>query len=80
MLETLITSKTRIKLLVNFFLKGDSSAHLRGLENELKESFNAVRLELNRFEKAGLLKTHIGGSKSYLKQIWNILYINKFTN
>jgi DNA-binding transcriptional ArsR family regulator len=67
MLETLITSKTRIKLLVKFFLKSDSSAYLRGLENELGESSNAVRLELNRFEKAGLLKTHIEGNKKLFK-------------
>jgi hypothetical protein len=67
MLETLITSKTRIKLLLKFFLKRDSSSYLRGLESELGESSNAVRLELNRFEKAGLLRTHIEGNKKFFK-------------
>jgi predicted transcriptional regulator len=55
MLDTLITSKTRIKILTKFFLNSQSKAHLRGLEEEFGESSNAVRLELNRFEKASLL-------------------------
>ena len=55
MLDTLITSKTRIKLLIRFFLNSNSSSYLRNLETEFDESTNAIRLELNRFEKAGLL-------------------------
>lgn len=57
MLETLITSKTRIKLLTKFFLNPQAKAYLRGLEKSFGESSNAVRLELNRFEKAGLLSS-----------------------
>ena len=63
MLETLITSKTRIKLLLKFFLNSNSSSYLRGLESEFGESTNAIRLELNRFEDAGLLSTSIQGNK-----------------
>lgn len=55
MLDTLITNKTRIKLLLRFFLNAESSAYLRGLEEEFGESTNAIRVELNRFEDAGLL-------------------------
>ncbi len=55
MLDTLITSKTRIKLLLRFFLNNRSSSYLRNLETEFGESTNSIRLELNRFEKAGLL-------------------------
>ncbi|MGE5424185.1 MAG: ArsR family transcriptional regulator [Syntrophothermus sp.] len=55
MLETLITSKTRLKLLLRFFLNSGTSSYLRNLESEFGESTNAIRLELNRFEKAGLL-------------------------
>jgi len=66
MLDTLITSKTRVKLLLKFFLNSSSSSYLRGLENEFGESSNAIRLELNRFEKAGLLRTaFIGNKKMY---------------
>ncbi len=50
MLGTLITSKTRVKLLLKFFLNSNAKAHLRGLETEFGESSNAIRLELNRFE------------------------------
>jgi predicted transcriptional regulator len=55
MLETLITNKTRLKLLLKFFLNSNSSSYLRNLENEFDESSNAIRIELNRFEEAGLL-------------------------
>lgn len=60
MLESLITSKTRIKLLLKFFLNPDTRAYLRGLADELGESTNAIRVELNRLTEAGLLesKTH----------------------
>lgn len=63
MLETLITSKTRIKLLLKFFLNPNSIAYLRSLESEFGESTNAIRLELNRFESAGMLKSFSEGNK-----------------
>lgn len=63
MLESLITSKTRVKLLLKFFLNSDSTSYLRNLETEFKESSNSIRVELNRFEEAGLLKTKITGNK-----------------
>lgn len=64
MLDVLISSKTRIKLLLKFFLNADTSSHLRGLESEFGESSNAIRLELNKLEEAGLL---IGESKGNKK-------------
>jgi hypothetical protein len=63
MLDTLITSKTRIKLLLKFFLNDSTSSYLRNLESEFGESSNSIRLELNRFEDAGLLKTSMSGNK-----------------
>lgn len=66
MLESLITSKTRIKLLLKFFLNPDNSAHLRGLAQEFNESTNAVRVELNRLSEAGLLEVESQGrTKQY---------------
>jgi hypothetical protein len=58
MLETLITNKTRIKLLYRLFLNPDSTGYLRGLEEEFGESSNAIRIELNRFEAAGMLVSY----------------------
>ena len=67
MLDTLITSKTRIKLLLKFFLNPQLKGYLRGLEQEFDEGSNAIRLELNRFEEAGLLKTSASGNKKYFQ-------------
>jgi hypothetical protein len=63
MINALITSETRIKLLRKFFLNSSTKAHLRGLESEFGESSNAIRLELNRFEEAGLLNSLRDGNK-----------------
>ena len=63
MLDTLITSRTRLKLLMKFFLNSNSKSYLRQLESEFGESTNAIRLELNKFEKAGFLKTSVSGNK-----------------
>jgi len=63
MIETLISSKTRIKLLLKFFLNSKNTAYLRNLEEEFGESTNAIRLELNKFEKAGFLDSASEGNK-----------------
>jgi hypothetical protein len=42
MLETLITSKTRIRILVKFFINTANNGHLRGLAEEMNESTNAL--------------------------------------
>jgi len=63
MLASLVTSQTRIKLLKKFFLNSSTKAHLRGLESEFGESSNAIRVELNRFEGAGLLHSLRDGNK-----------------
>lgn len=67
MIETLITSKTRIKLLLKFFLNPNNAAYLRGLEAEFGESSNAIRLELNRLEGANMLKSEIAGNRKLFK-------------
>lgn len=56
-LDSLITSRTRIKLLLRFFLNPESTSYLRELADEFGESTNAVRVELNRLERAGLLES-----------------------
>jgi hypothetical protein len=47
MLQALITSRTRIKLLLKFFLNSSNTSYLRDLAAEFGESTNAIRLELN---------------------------------
>ena len=63
MIKALITSQTRVKLLLKFFLNSSTRAHLRGLESEFGESSNSIRVELNRFEEAGLLHSLRDGNK-----------------
>jgi hypothetical protein len=63
MLSTLISSKTRIRLLLKFFLNSNATAYLRSLEHEFGESSNAIRIELNRLEDAGLLISSNDGNK-----------------
>lgn len=67
MIETLISSKTRIKLLMKFFLNSKTMAYLRGLESEFGDSSNAIRVELNRLEKANMLRSFTKGNKKYFK-------------
>lgn len=67
MLETLISSKTRIKLLLKFFLNSNTTAYLRSLEEEFGESTNSIRIELNRFEKAGFLESHSESNRKIFK-------------
>ena len=63
MLSTLITSKTRINLLLKFFLNHGTKAYLRELAAEFGESTNAVRVELNRLTEAKILKSTSLGRK-----------------
>lgn len=63
MIETLISSKTRIKLLLKFFLNSKTTGYLRSLESEFGESTNGIRLELNRLEDAGMLSSTVKGNK-----------------
>lgn len=67
MLEAIITSKTRVKMLLKFFLNSNSEAYLRSLSEEFNESTNSIRMELNNFEKAGLLESKFRGNKKIYK-------------
>ena len=55
MLNNLITSKTRLRLLIKFFISQTNKAHLNGLANEFGESTNSIRKELNNLFDAGYL-------------------------
>ncbi|GGH74581.1 helix-turn-helix domain-containing protein [Phaeocystidibacter marisrubri] len=80
MLNILITSKTRIKLLLKFFLDSESKGYLQGLAQEFGESSNAVRVELNRFEEAGLLESQLDGRKKIFRVNYNHPLVPDITN
>jgi predicted DNA-binding protein YlxM (UPF0122 family) len=63
----LISSKTRIKLLVRFFFNPMTRAYLRELAKEFGVSTNAVREELNQLTKTNLLKSEKNGRSIYYK-------------
>ena len=55
MLGELITSKTRLRLLVKFFISQANKGYLNGLASEMGESTNSIRKELNHLYDAGYL-------------------------
>lgn len=67
MIDSLITSKTRVKLLLKFFLNPENRSYLRELSEEFGESTNAVRVELNRLAEAGLLQSQDEGRTKLYK-------------
>jgi predicted nucleotidyltransferase len=61
----LISSKTRVKLLVRFFFNPAIRSYLRELAKEFNLSTNAVREELNQLTKTNLLKSEKNGRNVY---------------
>lgn len=57
----LISSKTRISLLMRFFFNPGTKAYLRELSKDLNVSSNAVREELNQLTKTKLLTSQKNG-------------------
>ena len=75
MLDTLITSKTRVKLLMKFFLNPGTRAYLRELASEFDESTNSVRIELNRLSKANIISAeNVGRTIEYHANAEHSLY------
>lgn len=64
-LSDIITSKVRIKILELFLSDVGEMYHVRGVVRETKEEINAVRRELARLEKAGMLKKEARGNRLY---------------
>jgi hypothetical protein len=56
MLGELITSKTRLRLMIKFFISQANRGYLNGLATEMGESTNSIRKELNHLHSAGYLE------------------------
>jgi predicted nucleotidyltransferase len=65
LLSGLISSKTRIKLLMRLFFNPKTRSYLRELAKEFNVSTNAVREELNQLKKTNLLKSEKNGRQVY---------------
>ncbi|MFZ3301865.1 MAG: hypothetical protein WA152_04090 [Microgenomates group bacterium] len=64
-LNDIITSKVRVKILDLFYSNLTEMYHVRGIVREIGEEINAVRRELERFEKVGILKKEPRGNRVY---------------
>lgn len=65
MLQDLITSKTRIKLLLLFLSDPGEMFHVREIVRRVNEEINAVRRELIILEKKGVLKREPRANRVY---------------
>jgi predicted transcriptional regulator len=63
MLEELITSKTRLRLMIKFFISQANRGYLNGLATEMGESTNSIRKELNHLHSAGYLEKSKSNNK-----------------
>ena len=75
MLGQLITSKTRLRLLIKFFISQANRGHLNGLASEMGESTNSIRRELNHLQGAGYLnKVKVNNKVEYKANTKHPLY------
>lgn len=65
MLEALIISRVRVKILKLFLLNPSSIFHVRGIVRQTKEEINAVRRELAHMEKYGMVSKEPRGNRLY---------------
>jgi len=63
LLNKLITSKTRLRLLIKFFVNQANRGYLNGLAAEFNESTNSIRKELNHLSEAGYLEKYKDNNK-----------------
>jgi hypothetical protein len=66
-LGELITSKTRLRLLIKFFVSQANRGYLNGLATEMGESTNAIRKEFNHLHDAGYLQKEKSNNKIQYK-------------
>ncbi len=65
MLEDIVVSKVRVKILSLFFSNPTELYHVRELVRKTEEEINAVRRELQHLETAGILKKEPRGNRLY---------------
>jgi DNA-binding transcriptional ArsR family regulator len=63
--EGLISSKTRVKLIIRLFFNPQTRSYLRELAKEFNVSTNSVREELNQLKRTHLLKSQRDGRQIY---------------
>mgnify|MGYP001006680256 CR=1 FL=1 len=86
MIESIITSKVKRRILELLLSNPDKEYYIREIEARTSEPYSAVRRELLTFENAGLVKFHRSGLCKYysiekespvyaaLKQLFDVLF------
>lgn len=67
MLDVIVTSRVRRKLLGLFLLNPSSQWHLRKIAAIVNESVNAVRAELAHLENHGVVLSSVDGNRKYFR-------------
>lgn len=65
MLKDIVTSSVRVKIIMELFKELDSSIHIRELARRVGTEINAVRRELDRLQKCGMLKKETRANRIY---------------
>ncbi|MCX6724543.1 MAG: transcriptional regulator, partial [Candidatus Shapirobacteria bacterium] len=65
MLQDLMVSKVRVKLLQTFLSQPKEMFYIRQLVRLLSEEINAIRRELQRMERLGMVKKENRGNRIY---------------
>ena len=80
MLQRLLTSKTRVKLLTLFLTNPEREMYIREIARSTNENINAIRRELSNLEEIGLLTSTRKGNAKYYTVNKNMPIYNELTN
>ena len=64
-LKDLFISKTRVKLLQTILSNPKEIYYIRELVRKVGEQINAVRAELSRMEKVGMVRSEVRANRKY---------------
>jgi len=67
MLRDLFISKVRVEILKLFLVSPEKIHHIRGIVRAIDEEINAVRRELKRMEKIGLMSSEWRANRKYYR-------------
>ncbi len=77
MLERLLISKVRIKILKLFLENPQKEFHVRGIMREIDEEINSVRRELKNLSQIGLLTSIAKGNKLFYSCNCSHIFVNE---
>lgn len=80
MLQRLLTSKTRVKLLTLFLMNPEREIYIREIARATNENINAIRRELSNLEEIGLLTSKRRGNEKYYSINKNMPIYSELTN